>query len=1645
MKVRAFMLAAKMLASVSSAWGQFSLACWYLATSMRRDRRSFWIGCVSVALVVAFSTSLQGAIEYSPVIFLRFSEDQAGEADITMVAEPSRADTSSSTGSSTGLDGGSASPPSFFASLPLLNYSSISHALQYNGDVEGCAPRWIAPCAVQSKRSYEAARAGGAPAVGESSTTAFLLLMDSFREQRIGLGRGWTRRPLGDAEVYVTLSVLSQTGVRAGVGERVMVVVSPAQLLGAMAGSGPGMQSSIAGNGNVAEAAGNSTGGTNILVPMLLSAAGVDASLLNGTSMDMTVDGLTALQTAVALALGPDAVAANNLTTAQLLRDNPALAALGLVRVPIGPLIGAALARALAPANSGSGSGLSGAGLVMEATVVDGIESPQGKWPSILGNVVVMEAKQVALILRDVMVQALVNVENVIAPIAGVLSGNPQRAGQSSSQVSALTTLSERITALRVNAQLFDYRRMREYSMMINVIWRNTVQAGNAESSDKQHLEVLSRKAPMTTAGRGWYLSRSRAEADPLGIVGFADAMLSPGVGSVGTGLGHTYPISITTPLADVLDGPAWQIFSLFLDQILHACIFVLCCLGVLVVYALALGDVESKQFELGMLRALGLRHMTLAHLLSLHTIAFAVPGLCLGLAVASVSHAGLASVLSAFAALRLPTALPQPALILGLCLGVLTPAVAVIIPLRRAMSSNLRQALDVYHSSAGAAGGGSVIKVERLANLGLSPLALIVSALCIGIGFTVLYLLPLAFILRDTAWFLSVLTGILMAMLLGLALVAQSIQPRCELAILGFLLALGRDARLWTVIKKNLSGHRSRNRKSAYMVGISSAFLVFASTAFAIQGKSLSGSLRMLLGSDIVVFVPEFYSAVYALDQQALCTVLEADMALGAHGSIGAQNSTESTTSQPAADDDYYDDTASPAMPEATQAAASPSVAEYTWISAPLTAHPFVRRPMMSNLAGTPRNFPGLYGVQANFMRVAYRELGVVTAAATSDSWADPVHALHLTAGKLRLPIESAASSTTGTAVSDAARQGAQSMQPLGTGSKSDDVYMCSVASDYDGVTLSRVRSMAAGDADAAGGLAGSSSSNDTVLVSWWLSHVAPDWDPPSSPSRAVIENNTSTGNNSNNISNVDDGDMLWRVYLQLLSDQSALQADAKEGWLSAHAQSTPAASEPPPRLLPSFVDYSSCMLFCNGRFIQDAKNRTGRSYAACKNTSSTRTGEVRDSGGNAGYGYWGPGSGFGGVYGDDSDGGAGTPPAIGDAGPGKCMLPSPCYSAPLGGASSSSPAAREAALAAAYTRYTDVIISEALRASSSITPSTPLQVRRTTRDPASGLGLLRSGLAKASSQVRKLPGFIFSSYAPTAGRAPALMRMADYGAMLHQQQQDYDAIRAFIVDPGGWSSTSFDADSERGVEAVGPATPEWFAALNSDSYSAAPTNGSENAPLQGPYLGPHGAIDSYPSTPKFRLLIRLVPGVSADRRQALANALRAAAGGTDWVNVQDTQDLLASASSAINGLTNFFAFTACLCLLLCFFGAWLSFSANVREGSTEAGVLRALGLTASSVTRCFVYEALTVALTACILGTSVGIAVATSLSLQFNLFVEMPFEAAVPVDLMLLFLITTTILAIAASVVPARRLLLKTVGAGGGGGSIANLIKGR
>jgi len=183
-------------------------------------------------------------------------------------------------------------------------------------------------------------------------------------------------------------------------------------------------------------------------------------------------------------------------------------------------------------------------------------------------------------------------------------------------------------------------------------------------------------------------------------------------------------------------------------------------------------------------------------------------------------------------------------------------------------------------------------------------------------------------------------------------------------------------------------------------------------------------------------------------------------------------------------------------------------------------------------------------------------------------------------------------------------------------------------------------------------------------------------------------------------------------------------------------------------------------------------------------------------------------------------------------------------------------------------------------------------------------------------------------------------------------------------------------------------------------------------------------------PRPPMQELMVSIVAGASQIDRENLINNLKNYIF-DDLTITTDTQSLVESAQTSITLLNVFFVIVALIAVLLCFIVLWLSFTANVNENSWEFGVLRSLGLTGMQVIRMYIYEAFCVVLTSLLLGAIIGLVVSITLTLQFNLFTELPFTFQFPYTLFFSVLGMSFIVAVLGSYFPSRKLQYKPIAA--------------
>ena len=133
------------------------------------------------------------------------------------------------------------------------------------------------------------------------------------------------------------------------------------------------------------------------------------------------------------------------------------------------------------------------------------------------------------------------------------------------------------------------------------------------------------------------------------------------------------------------------ELITIFMDSIMLAIVAFLCILSTKLIYSLMLSDVEEKTYEFGMLRALGFNTTDVKVTITTQSFFFSVPGLLLGLVLASGLNAVVRWVLYTLTNNIKTYSLSDGALVIGVSIGLGMPLISNYFPIQKALGQNLR------------------------------------------------------------------------------------------------------------------------------------------------------------------------------------------------------------------------------------------------------------------------------------------------------------------------------------------------------------------------------------------------------------------------------------------------------------------------------------------------------------------------------------------------------------------------------------------------------------------------------------------------------------------------------------------------------------------------------------------------------------------------------------------------------------------------------------------------------------------------------------------------------------------------------------------------------------------------------------------
>jgi predicted lysophospholipase L1 biosynthesis ABC-type transport system permease subunit len=258
--------------------------------------------------------------------------------------------------------------------------------------------------------------------------------------------------------------------------------------------------------------------------------------------------------------------------------------------------------------------------------------------------------------------------------------------------------------------------------------------------------------------------------------------------------------------------------------------LFFLILLSVMLIYSLMVADVESKQYEMGMLRALGLKQISIIFITGVQSMVFSLPGIIFGLLISSFVNVIIVYIIYTYSYSEVSYLILYSPILIGIAVGLFIPMASNILPIKKALSKTIRDALDIYHSQV----SDLTVSITKLSSFGFSPFQTVLGFVLSLAGIVCYYLIPSSFLFREFQLFFVIVNLLLLGMLLGLCFLCfLFFNPLQKLLVHFFLLIGWKDRKLKKVVMKNLESHSKRNSKTSIMFTIALAFLIFSGTAF--------------------------------------------------------------------------------------------------------------------------------------------------------------------------------------------------------------------------------------------------------------------------------------------------------------------------------------------------------------------------------------------------------------------------------------------------------------------------------------------------------------------------------------------------------------------------------------------------------------------------------------------------------------------------------------------------------------------------------------------------------------------------------------------------------------------------------------------
>lgn len=191
----------------------------YIISDMRKKPKSYFIGIFTVTLTITFVIILYSIMDMLPLVFLKQAQNTIGESDFVYRAKAAENISESANNYMYQYNDLAKRNEPASNSSAFVNCSNIEYLTQNFSKYDGVAPRWFAVGDFSNQNDSSV------------STSGIIMILDTEKEVKIGLGRDFTKTLLGASQAFVTKSALKYLGLEANNQDTITINIDLMQLL----------------------------------------------------------------------------------------------------------------------------------------------------------------------------------------------------------------------------------------------------------------------------------------------------------------------------------------------------------------------------------------------------------------------------------------------------------------------------------------------------------------------------------------------------------------------------------------------------------------------------------------------------------------------------------------------------------------------------------------------------------------------------------------------------------------------------------------------------------------------------------------------------------------------------------------------------------------------------------------------------------------------------------------------------------------------------------------------------------------------------------------------------------------------------------------------------------------------------------------------------------------------------------------------------------------------------------------------------------------------------------------------------------------------------------------------------------------------